>query len=146
MVKSWPGQFSSIFYISLISNICNLHSTREIYSHHTVSGKICTLKFRSRPINTVCLPFKGTVRGASKIKLKNVNEKRMATARRLIFFWNFSRHPLLIWLHYCFHHCKTLKAVATAIVVLTPANFYHFRRPKFNFQPLSFTCRTKNCC
>ncbi len=22
----------------------------------------------------------------------------MATARRLIFFWNFSRHPLLIWL------------------------------------------------
>jgi hypothetical protein len=33
--------------------------------------------------------------GASKIKLKNVNKKRMATARRLIF-WNFSRHPLLI--------------------------------------------------
>jgi hypothetical protein len=26
-----------------------------------------------------------TVRGASKIKLKNVNKKRMATARRLIF-------------------------------------------------------------
>jgi hypothetical protein len=34
-------------------------------------------------------------RGSSKIKLKNVNKKRMATARRLIF-WNFSRHPLLI--------------------------------------------------
>jgi hypothetical protein len=31
-------------------------------------------------------------------------------------------------------------ATATAAkVVLTPANFYHFRRPKFNFQPLSFT-------
>jgi hypothetical protein len=31
-------------------------------------------------------------------------------------------------------------ATATAaIVVLTPANFYHFRRTKFNFQPLSFT-------
>ncbi len=31
-------------------------------------------------------------------------------------------------------------ATATAaIVLLTPANFYHFRRPKFNFQPLSFT-------
>jgi hypothetical protein len=29
-----------------------------------------------------------------------------------------------------------------AIVVLTPANFYHFRRPKFNFQPLSFTFET----
>jgi hypothetical protein len=57
-----------------------------------------------------------------------VNKKRMATARRIIFFLNFS-----------------LKAVATAtaaIVVLTPANFYHFRRPKFNFQPLSFTSET----
>ncbi len=28
---------------------------------------------------------KVTLRGASKIKLKNVNKKRMATARRLIF-------------------------------------------------------------
>jgi hypothetical protein len=28
----------------------------------------------------------GFVRGASKIKLKNVNKKRMATVRRLIFF------------------------------------------------------------
>jgi hypothetical protein len=37
------------------------------------------------------------LRGASKIKLKNVNKKRMATARRIIFF-NFSRHPLLITL------------------------------------------------
>jgi hypothetical protein len=63
------------------------------------------------------------LRGASKIKLKNVNKKRMATARRLIFFWNFSRHPLLI-------------------VLLTPANFYYFRRIKFNFQPLSFTFET----
>jgi hypothetical protein len=45
----------------------------------------------------------------------------------------------------CFHHYKTLKAVAkatAAIVVLTPANFYHFRRPKFNFQPVSFTFET----
>jgi hypothetical protein len=34
-------------------------------------------------------------------------------------------------------------ATATAaIVLLTPANFYHFRRPKFNFQPLSFTFET----
>ncbi len=37
------------------------------------------------------------IRGASKIKLKNVNKKRMATARRLIFLRNFSRHPLQIW-------------------------------------------------
>jgi hypothetical protein len=28
-----------------------------------------------------------------------------------------------------------------AIVLLTPANFYHFRGPKFNFQP-SFTFET----
>jgi hypothetical protein len=34
-------------------------------------------------------------------------------------------------------------ATATAaIVLLTPANFYHFRRPKFNFQPLSLTFET----
>jgi hypothetical protein len=33
------------------------------------------------------------------------------------------------------------KATA-AIVVLVPANFYHFRRPKFNFQALSFTFET----
>ena len=32
--------------------------------------------------------------------------------------------------------------VTAAIVLLTPANFYHFRRPKFNFQPLSFTLET----
>jgi hypothetical protein len=32
--------------------------------------------------------------------------------------------------------------VVTAIVVLTPENFYHFRRPKFNFQPLSLTFET----
>jgi hypothetical protein len=44
-----------------------------------------------------------------------------------------------------FCHYKTLKAVATAtaaIVVLTPANFYHFLRSKFNFQPLSFIFET----
>ncbi len=29
-----------------------------------------------------------------------------------------------------------------AIVLLTPANFYHFLRPKFNFLPLSFTFET----
>jgi hypothetical protein len=31
---------------------------------------------------------------------------------------------------------------AVAIVVLAPANFYHFQRPKFNFQSLSFTFET----
>jgi hypothetical protein len=34
-------------------------------------------------------------------------------------------------------------ATATAaIVLLTPANFYHFQRRKFNFQPLSVTFET----
>ncbi len=32
--------------------------------------------------------------------------------------------------------------MTAGIVLLTPANFYHFRRPKFNFQPLSFTFET----
>jgi hypothetical protein len=32
--------------------------------------------------------------------------------------------------------------VTAAIVLLTPANFYHFQRRKFNFQPLSFTFET----
>jgi hypothetical protein len=32
--------------------------------------------------------------------------------------------------------------VTAAIVLLTPANFYHFRRPKFNFQLLSVTFET----
>jgi hypothetical protein len=36
------------------------------------------------------------IRGASKIKLKKVNKKRMVTVRRVIIFLNISRHPLLI--------------------------------------------------
>jgi hypothetical protein len=62
------------------------------------------------------------VRGASKIKLKKVNKKRTVTVRRLIIFLNISRHPLRICLQCCLHQYKTLKAVATAaIVLLTPA-------------------------
>ncbi len=64
------------------------------------------------------------IRGASKIKLKKVNRKRMVTVRRVIIFMKISRHSLLISLHCCLHQYKTLKAVAkvtAAIVVLTPA-------------------------
>jgi hypothetical protein len=51
-----------------------------------------------------------------------VNKKRRVTIRRVIIFLNISRHPLLICLHYCLHHFKTLKSVTTvAISVLTPA-------------------------
>jgi hypothetical protein len=48
----------------------------------------------------------------------------MVTVRRVIIFWNNSRHPLLICLHCCLHQYKTLKAVVTAMaakVLLTPA-------------------------
>ncbi len=84
------------------------------------------------------------VRGASKIKLKNVNKKRMATARRL-FFFKFLKASIADLITLLFSSYKTLKAVATAtaaIVLLTPANFYHFQRPKFNFHPLSFPFET----
>jgi hypothetical protein len=69
----------------------------------------------------------------------------MATARRLIFleFLKASIADLITLLF--FHHYITLKAVATATaakVLLTPANFYHFQRRKFYFQPLSFTFET----
>ncbi len=60
-------------------------------------------------------------------------------------FLKASFADLITLLFCCFHHYKTLKAVAMAtavIVVLTPANFYNFRRPEFNFQPLSFTFET----
>jgi hypothetical protein len=33
-------------------------------------------------------------------------------------------------------------AATAAIVLVTPANFYHFRRPKLYFQSLSFTFET----
>jgi hypothetical protein len=74
------------------------------------------------PLLSVFLLMISFVRGASKIKLKKVNKKKTVTVRRLIIFLNISRHPLLICLHHCLHQYKTLKAVATAaIVVLTPA-------------------------
>jgi hypothetical protein len=102
------------------------------------------LQYLLLPVAPTYMPLNG-VRGASNIKLKNVNKKRMALARRLIFLEFLKAFvPDLVTLC-CFHHYKTLKAVAmatAAIVVLTPANFYHFRRPKFNFQPLSFTFET----
>ncbi len=44
-----------------------------------------------------------------------------------------------------FSSLQNSEVVATAtaaIVLLTPANFYHFQRQKFIFQPLSFTFET----
>jgi hypothetical protein len=62
--------------------------------------------------------LKVQVRGASKIKVKNVNKKRTVTVRRLIIFLNISRSPLLICLQCCLHQYKTLKAVATATAAI----------------------------
>ncbi len=81
----------------------------------TRSARGDTLTYGDKPLK---------VRGASKIKVKNVNKKRTVTVRRLIIFLNISRRPLLICLQRCLHQYKTLKAVATAtaaIVLLTPA-------------------------
>jgi hypothetical protein len=62
----------------------------------------------------------------------------MATARRLNFleFLKASIADLITLLFSLLHN-----ATAT-IVLLTPANFYHFQRRKFYFQPLSFTFET----
>ncbi len=54
-------------------------------------------------------PFhKPVIRGASKIKLKNVNKKRMATARRLIFleFLNASIAVLITLLFSSLQNCE----------------------------------------
>ncbi len=77
-------------------------------------------------------------------KTVNVNTKRMAIARRQ-FFFKFLEAFIADLIQLLFSSLQTLKAVATAtaaIVLLTPANFYHFRRPKCNFQPLSLTFET----
>ncbi len=61
--------------------------TWTVLQSHQVSAEnqdnfflYCNIRFS----NEVSLIY--SIRGASKIKLKNVNKKRMATARRLIFF------------------------------------------------------------
>jgi hypothetical protein len=41
--------------------------------------------YSTRPMPSLWLVLSQCLRGASKIKLKNVNKKRMSTARRLIF-------------------------------------------------------------
>jgi hypothetical protein len=139
-----PALASYLTLKKLLFSTFQLWFNSKCRESESISASLDPASIKNPPEKDLITEQTGEVRGASKIKLKNVNKKRMATARRLIF-WNFSRHPLLIWLHCCFHHYKTLKAVAmatVAIVVLTPVNFHHFQRPKFNFQPLSFTFET----
>ncbi len=86
--------------------------------HFIRAGKLLLLTCRLTGLGII------KIRGASKIKLKKVNKRRMVTVRRVIIFLNISRRSLLICLQCCLHQYKTLKVVATAtaaIDLLTPA-------------------------
>ena len=54
-------------------------------------------------------------------------------------FLKASYADLITLLFSSLHNSKGGARATAEIVLLTPANFYHFRRQKFNFQPLSFT-------
>jgi hypothetical protein len=94
----------------------------------------------TEPCNPLTTP-PSYVRGGSEIKLKNVNKKRMATARRLIFFFEFLKAiaDLITLLFSLLQNSEGGGDRDSGDSVLTRANYYHFQRPKFNFQPLSFT-------
>jgi hypothetical protein len=53
--------------------------------HTSNSQKVNNKDVRFITAKKILEPENAYIRGASKIKLKNVNKKRMATARRLIF-------------------------------------------------------------
>ncbi len=94
------------------------HVLESLYRYHggSVGRSVFSLLY-------IWVLFNNKLRGASKIKLEKVNKKRTVRVRRVIIFLNILRHPLLTWLHCCFHQYKTLKAVAMAkatIVLLTP--------------------------
>jgi hypothetical protein len=66
----------------------------------------------------------------------------MATTRRLIFL-EFLKASVADLITLLFSSLQNSEGSGDdAVVVLTPANFYHFQIPKFNFQPLSFTFET----
>ena len=68
----------------------------------------------------------------------------MATARRQIFFefLKASIADLIILLLLSLQNSEGGGNGNSGDSCADPANFYHFRRPKFNFQPLSFTLET----
>jgi hypothetical protein len=68
----------------------------------------------------------------------------MATARRLIFL-EFLKASIADLITLFFSSLKNSEGGGDSDSVdsfADPANFYHFRRPKFKFQPLSFTFET----
>jgi hypothetical protein len=85
------------------------------------------------------------IRGASKIKLKNVNKKRRATARRLIFleFLKASIADLITLFFSSIQNSEGGGDSHTGDSFADPCQFLPFPpRQKFNFQPLSFTFET----
>jgi hypothetical protein len=72
-----------------------------------------------------------------------VNKKRLATARRLLFleFLKASIDDLITLLFSSLHSDGGGDGDSGDSCADTP-NFYRFRRPKFNYQPLSFTFET----
>jgi hypothetical protein len=84
------------------------------------------------------------LRGASKIKVKSMYKKRMATAWRLIFleFLKASIADLVTLQFSSLQNSEGSGNGDSGDSFATHANFYHFRRPKFNFQLLSFTFET----
>jgi hypothetical protein len=68
----------------------------------------------------------------------------MATARRLILL-EFLKAPIADLITLLFSSMQNSEGCGggdSSDSYLTPANFHHFQRPKFNFQPLSFTFET----
>jgi hypothetical protein len=84
------------------------------------------------------------VRGASKIKLKNVNTKRMATARRQIFleFLKASIADLITLIFSSLQNSEGGGDSNSGDSFADPCQFLPFPKTKFNFQPLSFTFET----
>ncbi len=68
----------------------------------------------------------------------------MATARRLIFleFLKASIADLITLFFSSLQNSEGGGDSNSGVSFADPSNFYHFRRPKFNFQPLSFTFET----
>jgi hypothetical protein len=82
------------------------------------------------------------------MKMKNANKKRTVTARRLIFgeFLKASIADLITFFFSSLQNSEgggdSDRGDSCADPHPPPPNFYHFGRPKFHFQRLSFTFET----
>ncbi len=90
------------------------------------SENCITLTHRSPYVNWIRSVNYETVwtRGFFPFLDLKINEKRTVIVRRVIIFWNISRHPLLIWftlLSSSVQNCEGDGTATADIVVLTPA-------------------------